>query len=108
MMPQQHTAPRRRAQTKKFTPAKPAADPQKFHRDTQSPRHQRLRIRKIFSRALQPDEVDFLLMVWKAGNVRAVDCPDLAASLVRRGWISRDGRTVRLSEETWLLLAEGE
>jgi hypothetical protein len=67
---------------------------------------QRRRIRKIFSRILQADEVHFLLSVWKAGNVRAVDCPKFAVGLLQRGWIERDDRTVRLSHETRLLLAE--
>ena len=103
----QDSPQRRRAQTKKITAATPAADPFHHHHHHHSePQHQRQRIRKIFQCILQPDEVRFLMAVWKAGAVRVADCPDLAASLLRRGWIVRDGRSVRLSEETRLLLKE--
>jgi hypothetical protein len=109
---QQDNAPRRGAQRKKITAAKPAGDPQKFphhsERDTQSPRRQRPRIRKIFSRVLQPGEVDFLMLVWKAGVVRVADCPKLVVGLLQRNWLERDRRTLRLSEETKRLLAEAE
>jgi hypothetical protein len=67
---------------------------------------QRRRIRKIFSRILQADEVHFLLSVWKAGAVSVADCPKFAVGLLQRGWLERDGRTVQLSAETKLLLAE--
>ncbi len=70
-----------------------------------SPR-QRTRIRTLFSRVLHPDEVDLLIAVWAAGNVRAADAPNIAASLLRRGWIERDGEFVRFSEETRILLTE--
>jgi hypothetical protein len=66
----------------------------------------RARIRKLFSRQLWPPEVDFLLKVWKVGSIRVADCPELAASLLQRDWIECDGRTVQLSAETKLLLAE--
>ena len=64
------------------------------------------RIRKLLSRVLHPSEVDFLVTVWKAGNIRAADCPKVAVSLLQRDWIECDGRYVRLSEQTQLLLAE--
>lgn len=102
----QDIVPRRAAQTKKIAATARAGDPQKFHHHSE-PRHQRQRIRKIFQRILQPDEVRFLPSVWKAGAVRVDDCPDLAGSLERRGWLERDGRGVRLSAETRLLVAEG-
>jgi len=64
------------------------------------------RIRKLLSRVLHPVDVDFLLAIWNAGNIRAADCPKIAASLLRRGWVERDGHFVHLSEQTKLLLAE--
>ena len=69
---------------------------------------QKRRIRKLLARVLQPDEVNFLMALWAAGNIRIVDCPALAASLVRRGWVERDHGTIRLTAETRLLLAENE
>jgi hypothetical protein len=93
----QDNAPRRRAQIKKIVPANPATA---RHRSVRS------HIRKLLSRVLDPHEVDFLLAVWKAGNVRAAKCPKFAVGLLQRGWIERDGRTVRLSDQTRLLLAE--
>jgi hypothetical protein len=90
------------AQTKELIPPKPAAD---WH-GARLPRRPRPLIRKLFPRVLDPPEVDFLMVVLSAGKVRASDCPKLAASLVRLGWLERDSRNVWLSEETRLLLAE--
>jgi hypothetical protein len=67
---------------------------------------QKRRIRILLSRQLWPPEVDFLLDLWAAGVIRAADCPKIVVGLLQRGWVERDGRTVRLSEETKLLLAE--
>jgi hypothetical protein len=38
--------------------------------------------------------------------VRVADCPKFAVGLLQRGWLECDGRTVQLSPETKLLLAE--
>ena len=58
----------------------------------------RRRIKQLFSRVLQPVEVDFLLAVVKFGTVRTADCPKVATALLRRGWIERDKHFVRLSK----------
>jgi hypothetical protein len=66
----------------------------------------RRRIRQLFSRQLQPLEVDFLMAVIKFGTVRTADCSKVASALLRRGWVEGDRNFVRLSKETQLLLAE--
>jgi hypothetical protein len=75
-------------------------------RGGENPNATKRRIRKLLSRILHPVEVDFLLAIWKAGNIRAADCPTIATSPLRRGWVERDGHTVHLSEQTKRLLAE--
>jgi hypothetical protein len=110
----QYNAATTAAQTKKIIPAKPVADRRRsIHppgvvaaEKARLPRRPRPLTRKLFARVLAPPEVDFLMVVLSAGKVRASDCPKLAASLVRLGWLERDSRNVRLSEETRLLLAE--
>jgi len=66
------------------------------------------RARKLLSRVLQNDEVDFLMALWAAGNIRIADAPKVAPALLRRGWIERDHGSIRLTAETRLLLAENE
>jgi hypothetical protein len=66
------------------------------------------RIRKLLSRVLQNDEVDFLMTLLAAGNIRALDAPKVAPTLLRRGWIELNHGGIRLSAETRLLLADHE
>ena len=71
----------------------------------QGDRRTRTLIRTLLSRQLEPFEVDFLLKLWEVEIIHAGRI-GMAESLLRRGWLERDGRTVRLSPSTKQLLAE--
>jgi hypothetical protein len=61
--------------------------------------------RRLLSRQLQPDEASLILEIFKAESLVAGRL-GLAESLVTRGWLTREGRLVRLSDSTRALLDE--
>lgn len=66
---------------------------------------ERTRVRKLLSRILDPPEIEIVFKVWEA-EVFCAGRLGVAESLLKRGWLERSGRTVRLSEQTKQLLAE--
>jgi hypothetical protein len=61
--------------------------------------------KKLLSRQLLPEEVSLILAISEAEALVAGRL-GLAEGLVTRGWLVREGRLVRLSDTTRLLLDE--
>jgi hypothetical protein len=61
--------------------------------------------KQLLSRQLDPAEVELILEVRKAESLLRGRL-GLAESLVRRGWLAREGNLVRLSDQTRRLLDE--
>jgi hypothetical protein len=111
MTRQEDTARDVQAQTKKLARGKRAADhrnwrPEKEQDARRRRPSRRSQIQKLLSRHLGQSEVDFLLAVWSAGRIRAAECRTLVKNMVHRGWLERDGKEVRLTEGTLLVIAE--
>jgi len=63
--------------------------------------------RKLLARQLDSDEIRLVLEIARAETLLRGRL-GLAEDLVRRGWLTREGNLVRLSDETRKLLAEAQ
>jgi hypothetical protein len=72
---------------------------------TNLPRNKIQAQRKLLAHQLDTDAIQLILEIAKAESI-VKGRLGLAEDLVRRGWLTREGSLVRLSDETRELLAE--